>query len=521
MIRSRWRALLATPALLALVVGGSVLTAPAANAASLLTVTAPADGSTVASRTVEVTGLAPADATVVVLNAAQTEELGRGAVTAEAEAAQGTFDITLTPYDDNDTVAQSIFVTVEDGSEAAVPVNFNLPITPADAFDVVSPTQGQVFDTSDITFSGTGTDGAIVTVNDSLGRPVAGTNNVTVVDGTWTAALDFAIFAGEREFIVYETLNDQLVQTIYRTITLPPTKFVVKTPTNGQVLTSSNVTFSGNGTNGATVTVNDSLGRPVVGKNNVTVINGEWSAEVSLAAYSGERTFYVYQQLGSEQLGSTELKLTVPDSQPVFYDAPIVTSPTNGQQVPVTDMLIIRGTAQPGTDVYLVAVPKELYEASVTRTAQTDLVEPEATAEARVADAGIAAAAAVPAPVYPLAPVRVDNNGDWEVLMDLDAGTWVVLSVIVDSTAAEFSALSPISDPVEFTVTAAATTVDSGTTSNGPSNGTSRLAETGVESPSLIGAAGLLAAAGILLMLVRTRSVRTARAAASTAAPRA
>lgn len=518
MIRSRWRALLATPALLALVVGGSVLTAPAANAASLLTVTAPADGSTVASRTVEVTGLAPADATVVVLNAAQTEELGRGAVTAEAEATQGTFDITLTTYDDNDTVAQSIVVTVEDGSEAAVPVNFNLPEAPAapvDSFDVAAPTNGQIFTDSYITFSGTSTVGAVITIRDASGERVPGQSDVTAFDGTWTTDLSFATYDGVQTLTIEESVNNAVVNTIERTITVPAPTFTITSPNNGDVFTTADITFTGTGTDGAIVTVNDSLGRPVNGENSVTVVNGVWSAELSFASFSGERSFAVYETLGDKYLGAITRVITLPTSEPVFYDAPVFTSPTQGQTV-TPGFVYFTGTATRGTDVYMVAVPRELVENPTARSSQTDLLLSAAAAGARAADVSAAAAE----PVYPLSAVRVDNSGNWNIMLSLGAGDYVAFAVLIDSTAERLVPVSPISDPVEFTVAAAPVVIDNGN-ATGPTNSPATLAKTGVESPSLIGAAGLLAAAGILLMLVRTRSVRTARAAANTAAPRA
>lgn len=518
MNRTRWRALLATPALLALIVGGSVLTAPAANAASLLSVTAPGEGTTTASRTVEVTGLAPADSTVVVLDASQTTELGRGPVTADLEASQGTFDITLTTYSDSASIAQSIVVTVEDGSEAAVPVNFNLPAAPAapvDAFDVTAPTQRQVFTDSYITFTGTGTDGAVVTIRDASGERVPGQSDVSVVDGTWTTDLSFAAYSGVQTLTIEETAANAVVNTVERTITVPEATFTITSPNNGEVFTTADITFTGTGTDGAIVTINDSLGRPVSGENSVTVVNGVWSAELSFASFSGERSFVAYETLDDTYLGAIDRVITLPTSEPVFYDAPVFTSPTQGQTV-AAGFVTFTGTATRGTDAYMVAVPRELIENPTARSSASDLLSSEAAADARVAD--VSAAAAAVEPVYPLAPVRVDNAGNWSIMLSLGAGEYIAFAVIIDPTAEGTLPVSPTSDPVEFTVAAAPVVIDNGS-ATGPTNSPATLAKTGVEALSLLGIAGLLAAAGIVLMLVRSRSLRAVRVSAG-AAPR-
>jgi len=223
----------------------------------------------------------------------------------------------------------------------------------------------------------------------------------------------------------------------------------------------------------------------------------------------------VYETLGDKYLGVITRVITLPTSEPVFYDAPVFTSPTQGQTV-TPGFVYFTGTATRGTDVYMVAVPRELVENPTARSSQTDLLLSAAAAGARAADVSAAAAE----PVYPLSAVRVDNSGNWNIMLSLGAGDYVAFAVLIDSTAERLVPVSPISDPVEFTVAAAPVVIDNGN-ATGPTNSPATLAKTGVESPSLIGAAGLLAAAGILLMLVRTRSVRTARAAANTAAPRA
>lgn len=519
MNRTRWRALLATPALLALIVGGSVLTAPAANAASLLSVTAPSEGSTVSSRTVEVTGLAPADSTVVILDASQTTELGRGPVTADLEASQGTFDISLTTYADSAPTAQSIVVTVEDASEASVPVTFNLPAAPAapvDAFAVITPTEGQVFTDSYITFTGTGTDQAVITIRDASGERVPGNSDVSVVDGTWTTDLSFAAYGGTQALTIEESVNNAPAKIVQLTITVPAPTFTITSPNDGEVFTTADITFTGTGTDGAIVTVNDSLGRPVTGENSVTVVNGVWSAELSFANYSGERSFAAYETLDDTYLGAITRVITLPTSEPVFYDAPIFTSPTQGQTI-APGFVTFTGTATRGTDVYMVAVPRELIENPTARSAESDLMSQDAAAEARVADVSAAAAAAEP--VYPLAPVRVDNAGNWSIMLSLGVGDYVALAVLIDPTAEGTVLVSPISDPVEFTVAAAPVVIDNGNVT-GPTNSPATLAKTGVETPSLLGIAGLLAAAGILLMLARSRSLRSVRVSAGGTAPR-
>ncbi len=252
-----WRKALAVPAAIALALGGAVLTAAPASAAEAgLTVTAPAQNSTVDSRTVTVTGSVFGGSTVIVYAADGTTPLARTNV-GGSFGQPIDYSVKLPTYADDATVAQNIKVGGLFGGSGIpqVPVDFSLPAV-APVFSVTSPTEGQELDSRTVTFTGTGTDGSTVNVLDTNGDRVPGTTAAAVVNGQWTTTGTYADDAA-----VAQTVNVNQVtggagrgeETV--NFTLPANTVLgapsITGPTEGQTIVGDRVTFTGTGEPGA------------------------------------------------------------------------------------------------------------------------------------------------------------------------------------------------------------------------------------------------------------------------------
>jgi len=241
------------PAALALALGGAVLTAAPASAAEAgLTVTAPAQNSTLESRDVTVTGSVFGGSTVIVYAADGTTPLARTNV-------GGTFgepidySVQLPAYADDAPRAQSIKVGGLFGASGIpqVPVDFTLP-TVAPVFSVTSPTEGETVDSRTVVFVGTGTDGSTVNVLDAAGDRVPGTIAAVVTDGVWTTTGTYSADAPLGQTVNVNqvtggagrgeaTVNFQLPAAVL--LAAP----VITSPTEGQTVLGGQVTITGTG----------------------------------------------------------------------------------------------------------------------------------------------------------------------------------------------------------------------------------------------------------------------------------
>ena len=245
------------PAAIALALGGAVLTAAPASAAEAgLTVTAPAQNSTVDSRTVTVTGSVFGGSTVIVYAADGTTPLARTNV-GGSFGQPIDYSVQLPTYADDAAVAQNIKVGGLFGGSGIpqVGVDFSLPAV-APAFAVTSPTEGQALDSRTVTFTGTGTDGSTVNVLDTNGDRVPGTTAAVVTNGQWTTTGTYADDAA-----VAQTVNvNQVTGGAGRgeatvNFTLPANTVLgapsITSPTEGETVVGDVVTFTGTGEPGA------------------------------------------------------------------------------------------------------------------------------------------------------------------------------------------------------------------------------------------------------------------------------
>ncbi|WP_440708335.1 hypothetical protein [Herbiconiux sp. YIM B11900] len=346
-----------------------------------------------------------------------------------------------------------------------------------DTLVVTSPTPGQVLDSRTVVFAGTGSNGSTVNVLDEDGDRIPGTTAAVVSDGVWTTTG------------TYEE-TDEVEQTVYVnqvtggsgageeevSFVLPPAYgFAVLSPVEGETTVSRTVVFGGTGTDGATVNVLDDDGNRIPGTEAAVVTDGIW---VTTGTYTEDdaidQTVYVNQVIGGAGRGEQTVSFKLPEE---LLPAPVITAPTAGQALTGASVTFT-GTGTPGKNVLLAVVP-------------TSAV-------------GQLSSMAQAVPADPEDPIVVDDNGDWTVTLALEPGDYTAAAALVtlgpDNTLE--SIISEPSIPVQFTLAAAAVPVTPVTPAG---DGSTKLANTGAELGAL-GLGGVLAAAGLVLVLVRRKT---------------
>ncbi|GAB3150600.1 hypothetical protein GCM10027290_38410 [Micromonospora sonneratiae] len=126
----------------------------------------------------------------------------------------------------------------------------------------------------------------------------------------------------------------------------PPAAPVITSPTPGQVVNDSTPTITGTGEPGNTITV--TIDGVVAGTTTVAP-DGTWSFNVPMDLTEGSHTVTATQTdaAGNVSPPSDPVTFTVDTTGPA---APVITNPTNGQQV--NDRTpIVTGTGEPGATV--------------------------------------------------------------------------------------------------------------------------------------------------------------------------
>ncbi|KQO46727.1 MULTISPECIES: hypothetical protein [unclassified Frigoribacterium] len=514
-----WRRAVAVPAVVTLALGGALLSTTAAQAvAGDLVVSSPATGATTNSRTVTVTGSAtPGAAIEVFTDSTETTSLG----TAAADATSGAYTAALTPYADDATPAQSVFVveSFPDEADETAAVDFFLP-----NLDVTSPEAGATTASRTVEVTGTGIPTATVNLSPSVGDAVIGQISVGA-DRTWTGSVTFPADATPEQTITVDQVlggsgrGQVVLPVVLPAVVTPPTTPtaldapVITAPTQGSTVTGTEVTFEGTGTPGADIGLlvtptdtvstlaDDPAARIVVDEN------GDWTVTAALqpGAYTAVALQVLLDAAGQPVLDENGLPVASDDSTPVDFtleaaavalDAPVITSPTQGQVV-VGDQVTFEGTGTPGSNILLAVVP----------TDQLDELE--------AAENGRAAAAAVPAD--PADPIVVDAAGNWTVTLALtpDDYTAAAVSFLLGADglpvldAAGQPIVSAPSADVAFSLVAAVTPAALPAT---PIAGTTGLAYTGSEGTEAaigIGAAVLLLGSTLMVLARRRAKLAT------------
>jgi uncharacterized repeat protein (TIGR01451 family) len=298
-----------------------------------LTTTWPANGSTVASRTVAFTGTGTPGSTVRVLGAGGTPVSGTGAATVASNgiwSTTGNFTASA-PAIQHLTVEQRAGGSVQ-GTAA---LTMDLP-APAPAFAITSPDNGAAVASRTVAISGTGSPGSIVRVLGAGGTPVPGTGATTVAaDGSWATSATFGATAPVTQRLTAdESTGGAPDGTASVTIMLPSP--VPSTPAISVTISTSPGSFSAAGqamayrylvTNTGNVTLSS------VGVTDTKVAAGQLSCPSSVITPGAGETCtdsYTTTQVDVDA-GSVESTATATGTPPT---GPPVTSPPFPVTVP-------------------------------------------------------------------------------------------------------------------------------------------------------------------------------------------
>ena len=498
-----WRRAVAVPAVLTLALGGALLSSTAAQAAPAdLVVSTPVAGSTADSREVTVSGTVRAGSRVDVYKGTAV------AGTAEARITVGnqtTWSTVLT-YSETDDVAQNITVSGLVGLSGIDPqtIAFNLPaVAPVQTFSVTAPVEGSQLGSRTVTFTGTGNDGSTVNVLDPANDNARLVGPAVVQNGAWSLDYTYDEFADRQQTVrVTQVTGGAGTGDENVTFNLPTGQtLVVNTPAEGSTTDSRTVVFSGTGNPGSSVNVLDAAGDRLAPQARVDD-NGNWTATYVYAEDAAvAQTVRVTQVTGASGSGDITRSfnlpaVVVPPTTPVVLDAPVITSPTEGQVV-VGDQVTFEGTGTPGSNILLAVVPTD------------QLPELEAPADEMRAAAE---------PADPADPIVVDADGNWTVTLALtpDDYTAAAVAFLLDADglpvldAAGQPIVSAPSADVAFSLVAAV--VPAGTPATPIATGTTGLAYTGSEGTEAaigIGAAVLLLGSTLMVLARRRAKLAT------------
>lgn len=220
--------------------------------AAPFTVLTPLPGSTSLNRTVLFTGLGTDGSTITLTD-------GAGAplpVATPVTVTGGAWTATLV-YADDAANAQTVVVTqtTAGAPNGTQTVTFALPdpgvVVP---FEVLTPVPGETQPTRTVIFSGTGTEGSIITILGADGQPL--TPQIVVTAGIWLAPVTFTDDAPTAQTVtVTQTPEGQDAASLEISFVLPPAPAlpapVITSPTEGEIVTGTQVTFRGTGQPGA------------------------------------------------------------------------------------------------------------------------------------------------------------------------------------------------------------------------------------------------------------------------------
>ncbi len=359
-----------------------------------------------------------------------------------------------------------------------------------------------------VVFTGTGAEGATVTLTDGSGAPVPGTAPVVVTEGLWTLAVTYPDDAATAQTVTATQTAEGLeptVQTVSFTLPAAGTEapFAVLTPAPGEVQPARTVVFSGTGTEGSVITLLDANLQPIPGAQPVTVLGGAWLTVATFADDADVIQLVTVRQT-NEDAAAEDLVVTVelPSVPPLA--APVITSPAAGEVV-TGDRVTFRGTGQPGAFIGLLVVPTALAQDLLDELAAAG---DDAAADEAEVMALAAAPAAAPEPANPADPIPVAADGTWSVTLALPAENYTAIAIQALNAEGTVGLSAP-SAPVAFSLQPAPVAVPAGTGTTGTpaASGPSRtLAATGGEDISGLAGIGILALiAGAAAIVVGNR----------------
>ncbi|MBX3566405.1 MAG: putative Ig domain-containing protein, partial [Sphingomonas sp.] len=303
----------------------------------------PADGSSTADNTPDISGTAEAGATVTVVIDGATA----GTVTASGGGAWSFTAATLA--DGAHTVRATATDSVGNASGASATINFTVDTTAPAAPAITVPANGSTVGTATPVISGTAEANATVTV--IVDGATAGTvtangagmwsyTSATLAQGAHTARATAADASGN-----VSPTSATITFTVDSTAPAAP---VIDAPAEGAIVATSTPTLSGTAEAGATVTIT------IGGATGGTVTasgGGAWSfttAPLADGAYAVTAT--ASDAVGNVSPASATRTFTVDTTAPA---APVVTAPANGS-TNADNRPTITGTAEAGATVTVV-----------------------------------------------------------------------------------------------------------------------------------------------------------------------
>ena len=300
-----------------------------------LTITSPADGATVTSASLSVSGTASDSGlgnngilSVTVNGASASGGTAAGTGTANWSA-------TVTLVSGVNTITVVAKDTLNNSTQKVVSVTYNPPDTTPPALTITSPANGAVVTSASLAVSGTASDSGLgnngissVTVN---GASASGGTASGTATAYWSATVTLVSGQNTITVIAKDTLNNstqKVVSVTYNPPETTPPALTIISPADGAVVTSSSLPVSGTasdsgfGNNGiSSVTVN---GTSASGGTASGAATANWSATVTLV--SGVNTITV---VAKDTLNNSTQKVVS-----VTYNAPTttpaITSPTPG-----------------------------------------------------------------------------------------------------------------------------------------------------------------------------------------------
>ena len=332
-------------------------------------------------------------------------------------------------------------------------------------FAVTTPADGSTAPSRTPVFSGTGFEGATVTVTPTAGQADPVTTTV-LPDGSWTtAAVSYGPTAtANQQAVVTHTTLGGVTDSVTVAFALPPVAaagaIVITSPANGITLDSSSLTVTGTAPAGSVITYYYPLGSGDGPAPTITVgATGTFELDFRVAYENFGPYDIVFQGVTAGGLPLTPATFTFSPAR--LLAAPVVTTPTAGASLRGSSVTFT-GTGIAGRSVVVSAYVPDLPLGEFERYSR---VSPEAV---------------------------VDAQGRWSTTIALLPATYTVFAshveVNADGSSFVISQFSP-----EFRITLAAATAPA------------ELANTGFSSGAALPAGVLLLLGGSALVLARRR----------------
>ncbi|NQX37195.1 hypothetical protein [Herbiconiux sp. VKM Ac-2851] len=268
-----------------------------------LTVVSPSAGEELGSRTVLFSGTGENGGIVNVLDVTGQRVPGTRNVLVE-----GGVWSTTGVFAADDAIEQTVTIRQVFGStgRGEVVVSFRLPAPdPTFNFSVGTPLPGEVVPSRTVTFTGTGAEGAAVSLADGAGVTLPGTEPAIVLGRVWSVTTTYPNDASPSQTVTAtQTTGGAKSGTITISFTLPVAELLpaptITGPLNGAVITGSEIRISGTGTPGMSVFLTvlptdhtgvvDSPPGAVGGPVNTIVVDNAGVWETTVLLYPNEYT---------------------------------------------------------------------------------------------------------------------------------------------------------------------------------------------------------------------------------------